>query len=150
LITEVSGVGASSLNLSNFYLLKFLVMSVTMVGVFVVPYILVEEKESTHSRLFCVAGTYTDVVIGKGCWALLRHARRNHPMAMKQRFTGNVWSPYWRHSWGQSSLCWLAAHGRGGQDTVPGQFVELDRHDRVMLPGMFGDFLAPRSRFPRS
>jgi len=53
-------------NLKSFYLVLFLVMGLCMVGTFVVPTILVEEKEKhTLQAILVSPASYTDLVIGK-------------------------------------------------------------------------------------
>ena len=74
--TDVGGAaedsrGSAIPSLSSFYLLLFLVMSVTMVGVFVVPNLLVEEKEKGTLKAMLVSpASYADVVVGKGAAGL--------------------------------------------------------------------------------
>jgi ABC-2 type transport system permease protein len=84
--------GLASLDLSNYYLLLFLVMSVTMVGVFVVPYLLVEEKEKGTLKAVLVSpASYADVVIGKGATGLFYALTVSVILlALNKGFTGNV------------------------------------------------------------
>ena len=54
------------LSLKGFYLILLLVMALCMVGVFVVPTILVEEKEKhTLQAILVSPASYTDLVVGK-------------------------------------------------------------------------------------
>ena len=53
-------------DLAAYYLILLLVMGLTMVGVFVVPTILVEEKEKHTLQAITVSpASYVDVVVGK-------------------------------------------------------------------------------------
>jgi ABC-2 type transport system permease protein len=84
--------GLASLNLSSYYLLLFLVMSVTMVGVFVVPYLLVEEKEKGTLKAVLVSpASYADVVMGKGATGLFYALTVSMILlALNSGFTGNI------------------------------------------------------------
>jgi len=150
-VSEVSGVGESSFNLGSFYLLLFLVMSVTMVGVFVVPYILVEEKEKHTLKAVLVSpATYVDVVIGKGLvglfYALLVAVIL---MAMNNGFTGNVLVTSLALILGSIFLVLVgllmgAAFKTLSQVNSWSSIVMIG----LMLPGMFGDFLTPPEPIP--
>lgn len=64
--TDVLGSPAISYNLANYILILFLVMSLVMIGVFMVPTILVEEKEKQTLQAVLVSpASFADVVIGK-------------------------------------------------------------------------------------
>jgi len=150
-VSEVSGAGDSSFDLSAFYLLLFLVMSVTMVGVFVVPYILVEEKEKhTLKALLVSPASYADVVIGKGLvglfYALLVVLIL---MALNDGFKGQVWLTLSALVLGSVFLVLVgllmgAAFKTLSQVNSWSSIVML----ALMLPGMMGDFLAPPEPVP--
>jgi ABC-2 type transport system permease protein len=141
-----STAASSSFNLTSFYLLLFLIMSVTMVGVFIVPYILVEEKEkSTLKAILVSPATYTDVVLGKGIvglfYALLVAAIL---MAMNNGFTGNVLVTSLAVILGSVFLVLVgllmgAAFKQLTQVNSWSSIVMV----ALMLPGMFGDFMPP-------
>jgi ABC-2 type transport system permease protein len=72
--TEVAGGGDAlgGFNLSAYYLVLLLVLGLTMVGVFVLPTILVEEKEKNTLRAILTSpASYADVVLGKALVGLL-------------------------------------------------------------------------------
>jgi ABC-2 type transport system permease protein len=151
MVTDVSGVGASSFNMGNFYLLMFLVMSVTMVGVFVVPYILVEEKEKHTLKAILVSpASYTDVVVGKGLVGLFYAMLvAGILMAMNNGFVGNVVVTVLALILGSVFLVLVgllmgAAFKTLSQVNSWSSIVML----ALMLPGMFGDFLAPPEPIP--
>lgn len=79
-------------SLNNYYLLLFLVMSVTMVGVFVVPYLLVEEKEKGTLKAMLVSpASYADVVMGKGVTGLFYALTVSVILLLLNNgFTGNI------------------------------------------------------------
>lgn len=61
-----AGTGIQNFNIANYMLLLFLVMGLVMTGVFVVPTILVEEKEKQTLQAILVSpANYADLVIGK-------------------------------------------------------------------------------------
>lgn len=150
-ITEVSGLGSSSFDMSRYYLLLFLVMSLTMVGVFVVPYILVEEKEKgTLKAVLVTPASYSDVVVGKGLvgvfYALLVSVIL---LAMNNGFAGNVLVVSLAIVLGSIFLVLIgllmgAAFKTLSQVNSWSSIVMLG----LMLPGMFGDFLAPPEPIP--
>jgi ABC-2 type transport system permease protein len=93
--TDVTGGGKgapANLKLNNYYLLLFLIMSVTMVGVFVVPYLLVEEKEKGTLKAILVSpASYADVVMGKGATGLFYALTVSMVLLLlNQGFTGNI------------------------------------------------------------
>ena len=151
-ISEAStGKGSAAFNLSSFYLLLFLVMSLTMVGVFVVPYILVEEKEKNTLKAVLVSpATYSDVVVGKALvglfYALLVALTL---MLLNNGFTGNVLVTTLGLVLGsvflvQVGLLMGAAFKTVAQVNSWSSIVML----ALMLPGMFGDFLPPPEPIP--
>ncbi len=144
--TAGAATSASSFNLSSFYLLLFLIMSLTMVGVFIVPYILVEEKEKATLKAILVSpATYTDVVLGKGLvglfYALLVAAIL---LVMNNGLTGNVLVTVSAIVLGSTLLVLVgllmgAAFKQLTQVNSWSSIVMLV----LMIPGMFGDFLPP-------
>lgn len=150
-VSEVTGMGESSFDLSSFYLLLFLIMAVTMVGVFVVPYILVEEKEKhTLKAVLVTPASYADVVIGKGLvglfYALLVALIL---MALNNGFTGQLWLTLSALVLGAVFLVLVgllmgAAFRTLSQVNSWSSIVML----ALMLPGMLGDFLAPPEPLP--
>ncbi len=150
-ITEVSGIGASTFSLTSFYLLLFLIMSVTMVGVFIVPYILVEEKEKGTLKAILVSpASFIDVVIGKGLvglfYALLVVVIL---MALNNGFVGNIPVTMLAVVFGSIFLVLVgllmgAAFKTLSQFNSWSSIVML----ALMLPGMFGDFLPPPEPIP--
>jgi ABC-2 type transport system permease protein len=150
-VSEVSGMGTSSFDLSGFYLLLFLVMSVTMVGVFVVPYILVEEKEKhTLKAVLASPASFTDVVIGKGLVGLFYAMLVSIIlMAMNNGFVGNVAVTVLALLLGSVFLVLVGLLMGAAFKTLSmvnswSSIVMI----ALMLPGMFGDFLAPPEPIP--
>jgi ABC-2 type transport system permease protein len=93
-LTDVTG-GADALegfNLSSYYLVLLLVLGLTMVGVFVLPTILVEEKERNTLRAILTSpASYADVVLGKALVGLLYALLVSGIlMAANNGFSGNV------------------------------------------------------------
>ncbi len=150
-VTEVSGAGENAFNLSGFYLLLFLIMAVTMVGVFVVPYILVEEKEKQTLKAVLVSpASYADIVIGKGLvglfYALLVAVIL---MALNDGFGGQVLVTVSALVLGAVFLVLIGLLMGAGFKTLSqvnswSSIVML----ALMLPGMMGDFLAPPEPLP--
>jgi len=126
-------------------------MSLTMVGVFVVPYILVEEKEKNTLKAVLVSpATYSDVVVGKALvglfYALLVALTL---MLLNNGFTGNVLVTTLGLVLGsvflvQVGLLMGAAFKTVAQVNSWSSIVML----ALMLPGMFGDFLPPPEPIP--
>jgi ABC-2 type transport system permease protein len=86
-----AGTGIQNFNVTNYMLLLFLVMGLVMTGVFVVPTILVEEKEKQTLQAILVSpANYADLVIGKALvgmvYALLSAIIL---LAMNNGFSGN-------------------------------------------------------------
>lgn len=137
---------SSSFNLTSYYLLLFLVMSLTMVGVFIVPYILVEEKEKATLKAILVSpATYTDVVLGKGIvglfYALLVAAIL---LVMNNGLTGNILLTVSAIVLGSTFLVLVgllmgAAFKQLTQVNSWSSIVMLV----LMMPGMFGDIMPP-------
>jgi ABC-2 type transport system permease protein len=147
-----AGAGAeTSVNLNRFYLTLFLVMSLTMVGVFVVPYMLVEEKEKNTLKAVLVSpATYADVVVGKGLvgifYALLVAVIL---MLLNDGFGGFVVVTILSVLLGsiflvQVGLLMGAAFKTINQVNSWCTIVMLV----LMLPGMLGDFLPPPEPIP--
>ena len=147
--TDVSAAGAGAetpVNLNRYYLNLFLVMSLTMVGVFVVPYLLVEEKEKGTLKAVLVSpATYADVVVGKGLvglfYALLVAVIL---LLLNDGFGGNVVITFLAVVLGsiflvQVGLLMGAAFKAINQVNSWSSIVMIV----LMLPGMFGDFLPP-------
>lgn len=153
-VTEIGEAGAgsgSSLDLSSYYLNLFLVMSVTMVGVFVVPYILVEEKEkNTLKALLVSPASYADVVIGKALVGIFYTLLVSTVlMALNDGFVGNVVLTALALLLGsmfvvQVGLLMGAALKTTAQVNSWSSIVML----LLILPGMFGDFLPPPEPIP--
>jgi ABC-2 type transport system permease protein len=152
--TDVSAAGAgaeTSVNLNRFYLTLFLVMSLTMVGVFVVPYMLVEEKEKNTLKAVLVSpATYADVVAGKGLvglfYALLVAVIL---LLLNDGFGGNVAVTILSVLLGaiflvQAGLLMGAVFQTISQVNSWSTVVMLV----LMLPGMLGDFLPPPEPIP--
>jgi ABC-2 type transport system permease protein len=136
----------TTFDLNRFYLNLFLVMSLTMVGVFVVPYILVEEKEKGTLKAVLVSpATYADVVIGKALvgifYALVAAFAL---MLFNNGFSGNIVVTVLAVVLGsvflvQIGLLMGAAFKQMTQVNSWSSIVMIT----LMLPGMFGDFLPP-------
>lgn len=151
LSSAASGSSAGAPDLNRFYLNIFLVMSLTMVGVFVVPYILVEEKEKATLKAILVSpATYADVVIGKALvgifYALLVAFVL---MLFNNGFAGNIPVTLLGLVLGSVFLVLIgllmgAAFNQMTQVNSWSSIVMLV----LMLPGMFGDFLPPPEPIP--
>ena len=120
-----------------------------MVGIFVVPYLLVEEKEKGTLKAVLVSpATYADVVAGKGLvglfYALLVAVIL---LLLNGGFGGNVVITLLSVVLGsiflvQVGLLMGAAFKAINQVNSWSSIVMIV----LMLPGMFGDFLPPPSR----
>jgi len=65
-VSASAGKASATINLSSYMLILFLVMSLVMTGVFVVPTILVEEKEKqTLQAVLVTPAGFTDIIISK-------------------------------------------------------------------------------------
>jgi ABC-2 type transport system permease protein len=155
MVTEVSNVGAgagSPFDLTSYYLNLFLVLSLTMVGVFVVPYILVEEKEKQTLKAVLVSpASYVDVVMGKGLVGLIYAlVVAVVLMALNKGFVGNVLVTSLALLLGavflvQLGLLMGAMFKTVNQVNSWSSIVML----ALLLPGMFSDaFLPPPEPLP--
>ena len=152
-VTDVSaapGETQADFSLDKFYLNLFLVMSLTMVGVFVVPYILVEEKEKhTLKALLVSPASYADVVIGKALVGLFYALLVAFVlMALNQGFAGNVVVTGLALLLGSVFLVQVGLMGAAFKATNQVNSWSSIVMLILMLPGMFGDFLAPPEPIP--
>lgn len=149
---DASGEGGASSgrdiqsDLAGFYLVLLVVMSVSMTGAFVVPTLLVEEKEKQTLRAVLVSpASYGDVVLGKGMVGLiyavlgavllliLNNGLRGNPaLTLLAVFLGSLFLVL-------VGLLMAAIFSTTQQVNTWSSFVML----LFMVPGMFGSFLPP-------
>jgi len=145
-MSNVTGGAEATFDLTRFYLMLFLVMSLVMTGVFVVPYILVEEKEKQTLKAILVSpATYADVVVGKALVGLFYAlAIALILLLMNDGFTGNVPATLATLFVGSLFLVMVgllmgAIFKTVSQVNSWSSLVML----ALLLPAMMSDFLAP-------
>ena len=155
LVTDVSSTGKpdqqQDFSLSSFYLLMWLVMALSMVGVFVVPTILVEEREKHTLKAVLVSpASYADVVMGKALVGLLYALLvALILMILNNGLIGNAAVTLLALVLGslflvQVGLLIGAAFQNTSQVNTWSSMIMLV----FLLPAMFGDFLTPPEPIP--